>query len=188
MRTIREHSEEMSTDDAIEHIIKLTGASQGEAREMNAAVRAFSSAYYEEIRAYQQTGVGESNIAKYAADVDKFIERAPKWNGGVTYRGIRLKPNEIAAINVGDTIGQNGTSSWSTKVSTAESFSGFGGAQAVIFVNEGIQRHGTSIKFTSLFAGENEVTASSKARWTVVSKERIGGTFDGHWRIGVRSL
>lgn len=164
-------------------IVEQTGCTIDEARVMRDAVNYFTYQWDYEIRHYQ-TGAkftshhnhSMQDIARDAEECDKYIDMAPKWNGGRTYRGIAVDDADVQkfkdAMTNGDEIDMRGTSSWSTDVDTSAGFAKSNaskGGKKIIFYTDDPQ-YGTSITHLSYFNDrENEVLCSSKARWKIVS-------------------
>lgn len=149
------------------------GVSVDVAKELHGSVRNYSGSSYSAIRQAQRTGKGSAQALKDAKNIETYIEHAPKWAGGTTYRGIKLDAATVKALRVGDKIDVNsGTASWSTAESTARSFSGSGyagtGKKSVIFVS-GTQTKGTSIKHISHYSSENEVLVSKRTQYIIDS-------------------
>lgn len=164
-------------------IMEQTGCTQDEARVMRDAVNHFTFQWDYEIRHYQ-TGAkftshhnhSMQDIARDAEACDKYIDMAPKWNGGRTYRGIAVDDATMQkfkdAMTNGDEIDMLGTSSWSTDEDTSAGFAksnaGKGDKKLIFYTDD--PQYGTSITHLSHFnEKENEVLCSSKARWKIVS-------------------
>ena len=172
-------------------IVEQTGCTIDEARVMRDAVNHFTFQWDYEIRHYQ-TGAkftshhnhSMQDIARDAEACDKYIDMAPKWNGGRTYRGIAVDDATLQkfkdAMTNGDEIDMLGTSSWSTEKGTSAGFAksnASDGDKTILFYTDDPQ-YGTSITHLSYFDdGENEVLCSSKARWKIISIKR--GTHNG---------
>lgn len=159
-----------------EETAKYIGSTVQEAKDMFDAVQDFTGSSYSGIRRAQR-GEKASDIPelqkKYDSEakrIEGYIERAPKWGGGVTYRGMSLPSSVVKGLTVGGTFDVNaGTASWSTQESTARSFSKSGsGDSPVVFVSQ-TQSKGTSIKHISYFTKENEVLVSKNARYTITN-------------------
>ena len=156
------------------------------ARELNSAVNDYSDRSYSIVREYQR-GQKTRNDQK-AADVSKkletYIEKAPKWGGSATYRGV----SSATVPKVGDVIDMGGTSSWTTKSGIAASFastakeSGLGG-NAIVF-KSGTQKKGTSIRHLSHSPHEDEVVVSRKSRYMVSSVSLV----DGVYQVGLKEV
>ena len=164
-------------------VMEQTGCTIDEARVMRDAVNHFTFQWDYEIRHYQ-TGAkftshhnhSMQDIARDAKACDKYIDMAPKWNGGRTYRGIAVDDATMQkfkdAMTNGDEIDMLGTSSWSTDEDTSAGFAKSNAGKddkKLIFYTDNPQ-YGTSITHLSHFnEKENEVLCSSKARWKIVS-------------------
>lgn len=164
-------------------VMEQTGCTIDEARVMRDAVNHFTFQWDYEIRHYQ-TGAkftshhnhSMQDIARDAKACDKYIDMAPKWNGGRTYRGIAVDDATMQkfkdAMTNGDEIDMLGTSSWSTDEDTSAEFAKSNAGmddKKLIFYTDNPQ-YGTSITHLSHFnEKENEVLCSSKARWKIVS-------------------
>lgn len=166
-----------------EETAKYIGSTVQEAKDMFDAVQDFTASAYSGIRRAQR-GEKASDIPelqkKYDSEakrIEGYIERAPKWGGGVTYRGMSLPASVVKGLTVGGTFDVNlGTASWSTQESTARSFSKSGsGSRHVVFVSQ-TQSKGTSIKHISYFAKENEVLVSKNAKYTITNISTKSGS------------
>ena len=163
-------------DKAIEFIMQNGGFSSAEAEDIFESVNRFTkiSVY---IREYQLTGkVIEpeegsekyaENAVKDAANIEKFIEKMPKWHGGETYRGLRYSFREdFEKLEVGDIWNSNHISSWTSKKSVGEDFAYVNG----VMLRCKKPQNGTSVRFLSDLSGEYEVACSSRCRYKVVGK------------------
>lgn len=119
-----------------------------------------------------QNGTYEGNNREYyekqAKILENYIDKAPKWRGGITYRGLDLTTMQMDSIKVGENFKMGGTSSWTTDYKIAEVFS----SKKAIFVSK-TQEKGTSIKFGSAFSDENEIVVSKNANYKVRRIERL---------------
>ena len=158
---------EMNETQAIEYIQRIAGVDAQTAKEMNDAVWSWTDGSYHGIREVQQGRSSNEVHKKYGENIEKFLERATKWGGGVTYRGIDVYD---IGYRVGDKIDMKGTSSWSTQESIARSFAGSSGS---VFVSP-TQSRGTSTNFSHQHHGEHEVTVSRKAKYIVDKIEKRG--------------
>jgi hypothetical protein len=143
-----------------------------------------------DIRAYQQgkgtsDGLTSKEAKKYAEGLESFISSSPRWNGGVTYRGVNI--SDVSEYKPGKIIDQKGLSSWSSSLDVAKGFTlPTGGkrgasAQKVIFVSP-TQNKGTSINHLSPFGQsgqilppQDEVLVSSSASYAVGKTQRKDG-------------
>lgn len=182
--------------DGIDAIEEATGVSREIAKDYLEAVIGFSWEWDYEIRQVQcgnnvksKYGHTLDKIIKKAIDLEEFIAKSPRWVGRETYRGIALSPKEIAyartELKNGD-YDMLGSASWSTVEHTARTFAernidktsaAFGDkkTQRVVFIAKGHTK-ATSIRHLSEFPGENEVLASKRCRYKIVS-ERTDGNY-----------
>lgn len=158
----------LKEDEAIAFVQRVAGVDKETAKKMNDAVWAYTGYYYDAIRAVQQGKSNNAKMKEHAENLERYIERAAKWGGGTTYRGIRAGGD----YKPGDIIDQCGTSSWSTELSIAKSFS-FGGKNKTIFISP-TQSKGTSTGFSHQHHAEMEVTVSQKARYVAERVEKHG--------------
>lgn len=174
-----EHPEKETGETASDFIARLTGADDEAALQMEDAIDRYTSNIYEDIRDHQVNGGGSAGVKLWSRYIEEFIEAAPKWNGGTTYRGMVVDDSTLAefveAVTSGHAIDMRGTSSWTTKEKIAQDYSYLGAkGNKVIFRCRGPQR-GTSIKPISQVQVEEEVIVSKDARWRVVSSESSNG-------------
>ena len=159
--------------DAVGFTAGLLGVSEQEAFDYNAAVNDYTSISYEKIRRYQRGEQIEpwalEATAKRAELIEGYIERAPKWNGGKTYRGIGAE----SLPGIGDIIDMGGTSSWSSRLDSALDYADYA-SKKIVFVSPS-QSKGTSTKHLSYYPNENEVTVSKNAKYKVQSVKNEGG-------------
>lgn len=174
-RTISAHDEYMDWEDAVNHIKKITGASDEDAEVMYDAIDYYTGMGYEWLREFQQ-GKREGNESLRNADeyLERFIELAPKWKG-MTYRGMGMFKEDLESFSAGQTIDMNGTSSWTSSNKEAFEYaiarrSLRGGRVGVIFVCKN-QPLGTSVDFASGM-NEKEVTVSKRAKWRITGKRQ----------------
>lgn len=146
----------------------LGGVSEPAAQEMADAVKSFTGDDYKIIRAVQNGAKTGSPAERRLAEMcEEYIEHAPKWEGGTTYRGINVPPSKANSYVKGAILDVNrGTASWSSTLATAEEFSTHGYGVQVVFACE-TQRNGTSIRHLSSYKSENEVLVSKKSRYEV---------------------
>lgn len=136
------------------------------------AVAEYSGSDYSAIRRAARTGGPDDRWKR----CEEYIARAPQWEGGTTYRGIVLDPGKLSAIKVGDRIDANGggPASWSTSISTSESFAKNSGGRSVVFIATS-QRDATSIKGISRHPSENEVLVSKSTMYRVTGVSQGAG-------------
>lgn len=150
------------------------GCSHDEAEGYTEAVMDFCGNAHIRLRAYQQGKDIFKDDLEYLTHTDRmleeFIEKAPKWNAGKTYRAIGLTNEELDDIlekaKRGDIIDMKGTASWSSEVKVAQNHK-IGKENRVIFVCE-MQNSGASVVAYSLTPWESEVIVSKKARYRAI--------------------
>jgi hypothetical protein len=169
-RTQKEHPDPWHEPPSLgEQLANQNGVDIAEAQAQVYAVEDFSGSDYRDIRYAQYIGITTSDAYKKAQTIETFIEQSPTWDGGDLYRGIRMKADDVAQLQVGGTIDMRGMSSWSSKESVATSFAhtyGGGSRKSVIFRTSGTKK-GTSIRHLSQYSHEDEVLVSGKATWTI---------------------
>lgn len=167
------HEDYMKSYEARQYIMRTTGLDEKEAEATREAIDRWSGSAYTFIRAVQQGENKSENFRVMGNRLERFIDRAPKWDGKMTYRGIKMNASELKKMKVGDTIDMKGTSSWSSTYRIAEGFSN----QKVVFASP-TQKHGTSIRFHSGFDKENEVLVSKRSSYRIkrFSKMKNGTT------------
>ncbi|ERJ90841.1 hypothetical protein HMPREF1990_00463 [Porphyromonas gingivalis W4087] len=163
----------------LENIKELTGCSEQEAEDYKKAVNGFSFGWDYEIRCEQsgrrynpRNGHTVEEVQRKAKDLEDFITKSPKWDGGTTFRGISIPDEDLFEIQErlksGETLDMLGAASWTTDLSIATDFSEKNlndrVVNAVIFVCES-QPMGTSIRHLSNFFEEQEVLVSSKCKY-----------------------
>ena len=189
----REHLPYMAGREAVEYTMKECGVSEQEAKEMVKEVSGYATGYAYDMRHWQQTGEGTSELtadeAKTMSDnVEKFIEKSPKWGGGELYRGIGVDKETAIAIEqhaLSDKpIDMLGTSSWTSSKDVTEEFLGTASNYAIVYKTSGTKK-GTSIDHLSEFS-QDEVLISKDARWRC--KEIYGDVEDMYLEITLEEL
>lgn len=133
----------------------------------------YTGNYYSDIRSAQTGEDDDPRYKKMADDLEEFIDKAPKWAGGTTYRGIGLwEESDLEAFRTAQAsrtpIEMYGSSSWSTDKETAKYFAERDGDIHVVFVCSKGQPMGTSIGGLSSHPNESEILTSTKARWLII--------------------
>lgn len=173
--------ERIGEDDLYDFVANELGASTERATEYTDAVMTFTDAqsdYYSEIRRYQRKEplqfLSEAETQKMSDDIEEYIMKAPRWNGGETYRGSTVSDSELAQYIPGYEFGMGGTSSWSGTRQIAKDFAERNATptrpNSVIYHCD-TQSKGTGIKHISIYEGEDEVLCSMESRWEVVRTE-----------------
>lgn len=188
------HPTRYDTDkEKTDQIMSMCGVDKREARDFLNAVKGFSWQWDYEIRAYQcgvsftsHHGHTLAEVAKKAEDLEKFIEKSPKWRGPITFRGMSLSQKDLDALLADLERGEGnmlGAASWSTNVDVSSGF-------ARMHLGERSRTHGdelihpvllkikqqkmaTSIRHLSKLEHEDEVLASSKIRYRKVSVQKV---------------
>ena len=173
-----------SGQDIRDHIQQAYGISPDESMDVAQAIDRYTGPWYKDVRAYNQGSDlsrldkdDKAIVVKTSNDLEKFIDAAPKWSGGPTYRGMTIS-NEafdkfvMSAAN-GNIVHMGGTSSWSTDDYVAHLYSDQRGDHHVVFVCNGPQR-GTSIRDISAHRGEDEVLVSRHARYKITGTRQEG--------------
>lgn len=183
------HKPHMKGQELFDYTAKQLGVSQQEAKDMIKEVSGYTDGYATDMRIWQQGGkpwdmqeLSPKEAQRMSEQIEKFIDKSPKWDGGDIYRGIGV--DEDTAMRILDDIyysgkpfDMKGTSSWTSDKSIADDFSEWNGADvAIIFKAPGTNK-GTSIDHISDFS-QSEVLVSRDARWDV--KRIEGGVDDGY--------
>lgn len=171
----------------IGYVQKELGVSYERAQEYVDAIDAYADDNrYSAIRAFQQgqSVENQEEISKISRDIEDYIKKAPRWNGGETFRGVGLSDKELQKFTVNSEHNMKGVSSWSNEITIAEDFANeyksYG--YAVIF-HSPTQNKGTAIRHLSKYpgsSGENEVLASKESKYKVLKREP-----DAHNRIHI---
>lgn len=169
-----------------EFIMQQLGIDADTAARYSEALEKYSGPFYKEIRDCQkgrEMNVRASTLDTYkrwGEDLEQFIAQSPKWGGGTTYRGFSTSPERyeklLADMASGKELDMGGTSSWSTRRSKAEQFSGSGAGLddwQVVIECKGPNR-GTSIRAVSAYTEEDEVLVSRQARYKITGTRQEG--------------
>lgn len=165
-----------------------------ECMEQAQAVDNFSFGWDYEIRQIQcgntkfksRYGHSMTDIKARADALERFIENSPKWNGGVTYRGMSLSEKELDNLIDEFKRGEGnmlGSASWSAEESISMGFSDRHlGEYSHVYGDEKTQRviirtkehkHATPIMHLSEIDYEAEVLSSHHERWKFVKMKKI---------------
>lgn len=162
-------------DPAAEFEANRLGVTKSEALDMVDAVNNYTNWSYGNIRKTQRKNAGQytetdKKYLKAQNEVEKYIAFAPKWYGGKTYRGVALNDSALAGLKKGSVVDMGGTSSWSSRLMTAQAFADDNAEHSelnrVVF-QSGTQQRGTSVTHISQHRFENEVLVSKYARYKV---------------------
>ena len=168
-------------DATVEGIAKYLGVSMEEAKSFDSAIWSFTGDYFTAIRQLQNGKIPEGfdknspfvkAMKEKGENLEKYIEKAPKWNGGETYRGINISSEDLKKYQVGNTIDVNrGTASWSSDIKVSKKFAKQGSEEKVVFKCP-TQKNGTSIKHLSNYNHEDEVMVSKNSKYVITSINR----------------
>ncbi len=157
----------MSFSNAIDYIKSITGISDdNEAGELYWAINDFTGSYSDSVREASRGETTSSNSLARLKNIEKFIELAPKWNGGTTWRGLELSRDAIDSFSVGMIVDNMGPASWSSEREVAE---GFTNMRNKFFFRCEKPQNGTSVKFASLCPSEDEVLCSERCRYRITN-------------------
>lgn len=166
-------------DNPSKYVANELGISEDEAKNYLSALKGYTGDNnYGAIRDAQRGGKQSAKIVQMGNDVETYIDKAPKWSGGETYRGVTLSKKELNSLVVGATIDMGGTSSWSSKQSVATKFADkakyYRGKNPVVFVST-TQKNGTGIRHLSKLKSEEEVLVSKNSKYTINDMKVIKG-------------
>ena len=168
-----------------EHADYLGLDSEDEAHLMAYAAAEYCGKRYKEIRRCQAEGIQSD----WADRLEGYIEHAPKWAGGETWRGIgvdrQLADSILALAETHGTYDPNGggTGSWSTDEQICEHRGRYmaeerrineGGESVCVLFSCPTQSRGTSVKHLSR-TSEDEVLVSKDSAYRVASAEYEDG-------------
>lgn len=172
------------------YVSRELGVDKETANRYVSAIDAYADERYSDIRAYQRGEKvnDQQEIAGIAEDIEEYIKKAPRWNGGETYRGIGLSDDDLSKYTLGSVHDMGGVSSWSSKEEIARQFADHYHGEEVgidnaVILHSKTQNKGTAIRHLSKYPGEkgeNEVIASKESRYKVIDKKMDG---DGRTHI-----
>ena len=171
-------TQKMSEDDLYDFVAKELRIPIEKATEFTDAVMSYTdigSDIYGEVRRFQR---GENlnymsleDIIKISDDIEDYIKKAPRWNGGETFRGVTVSDDELKTFIPGKTVEMGGTSSWSDNPKIANDFANhnisYERPNAVIYHCD-TQAKGTGIRHLSVMEIESEVFCSKSAKYEVL--------------------
>lgn len=170
-------------DDLYSYVANELNISEDKAIEYVDSVLAYSENYYSDIKRYQ-TGrklkyYEVDEIKAISDSMEDYIQKAPRWNGGETFRGWKVSDEQLIEYKEGAIIDMGGTSSWSGKENVARDFATrnltYERPNSVIF-HCPTQEKGTGIRHIAVFETEDEILCSMESRYkiTQVSKDDDG--------------
>lgn len=168
-------SEVVPKEKRTEYIQTALGVLPQKAKEYSEALYFYTDDFnhVKNIRAYQrgENVKNDLEVIRQERALEEYIQQAPKWNGGETFRGIKLTEDELKQYVVGTELDMSGTSSWSSDEDTAIGYAGYGnppsGKLSVVF-HSLTQKNGTSVRHLSPFTNEDEVLVSKRSRYRVI--------------------
>ncbi len=171
-----------SDDDKYEFVSKELNVPKAQAEQYVNSVSDFTGDWYPDIRAYQRgefSNVPEEVVSKSEA-LEDYIKKAPRWNGGETFRGASVSDDEIGKYKQGFRLDMGGTASWSSDVDIAKEFSSrnvsYDLPNEVIYHCD-TQSKGTTIKHLSLVEEESEILCSKDSHYVIDKIEGGYGTY-----------
>lgn len=177
------HSGIIPKEKQIDFICLELNVSIEEAKKYVEAIFYYTDKFYhvKAIREYQQGKNihNKDQVAKQEQALEQYIEKAPKWNGGETFRGVKLTDDDLKRYTIGSERDMLGTSSWSSSEDVAKEFSDdgpFSERKRVIF-HSNTQKNGTSVRHLSPLAYEDEVLVSKRSKYRVTKIEKDSGIY-----------
>ena len=174
-------TEKISEDDLYSWVANEIGVSEQEATEYVDSVLNFTDAtsgIYSEIRRYQRGNplefLTEEEAKKFADSIETYIQKAPRWNGGTTFRGVSVSDDELASYIQGQEITAGGSCSWSGKKAIARDIALRNTTSErpnPVIYHCATQSKGTGIRHISVYENEDEVLCSTESKWKVVRTE-----------------
>lgn len=163
-----------------------TGVEREQAQKYVDRIQAWAGNEHRGIRTYQQGQARDEFAKEYfktASEVlENYIETAPKWNGGTTYRGTTVDEDFLNTILSGEVFDAKGTSSWTTDINVAKDHINEGGIPVILECET--QSKGCSIMLYSLTPYDYEVLVSKKSKYKMDKARKV----DGIWRIKVKEI
>ena len=158
------------------------GVDEERATEYTDAVMQFTDAgseIYSEIRRYQRAEklqfMSENDVKKLSDDIEEYIKRAPRWNGGETFRGVSMSDEELASREPGGDVTMGGTASWSGAKHVSRDFAERNTSSErpnPVIYHCPTQSKGTGIKHLSVYEHEEEILCSKESKYKIVKIER----------------
>lgn len=161
------------------YIAQQLGVSDAKAKEYADAITGWSGSDYRAIRKYFFGDPTASYIKEKAESLQSFLEAAPKWDGGTTYRC--EGGAHAAELKVGSYYEPGAPASWSTSKTSASTFG------KTMFVCK-TQKKGTSIQGFSHFANEKEVLVGKDAKYKVTKIYNGTGKYSSFKYIEVEEV
>ena len=133
-----------------------------------------STNVYSEVRRYQREEplqfLTQEEAKELSDKIEAYIQKAPRWNGGTTFRGSTVSDIELASYVPGYELHMGGVASWSDQESVAIDFAvknvTADRPNSVIYHCD-TQGKGTGIQHISVVEMEAEVLCSKESRYVV---------------------
>lgn len=169
--------EKIAEDDLYAFVTKELNIDQENATDMVDSVLAFTDDYYIDVRAYQRGEFPNAidDIKEMSENIETYIKKAPRWNGGETFRGVTVSDDELAKYVPGYKFDMGGTASWTNLSDKSADFANrnisYERPNSVIYHSD-TQSKGTGIRHISVFDHESEVLCSKDAKYEIVRTEK----------------
>ncbi len=166
----------INEDDLYSFVSNELKIDEKSAIKMTDSVMAFTDDYYTDIRSFQRGEFSEANdeIREIAANIETYIKKAPRWNGGETFRGCTISDDELSTYQVGALKTMGGTSSWSNVENISIDFAkhnvSYERPNKIVYHCD-TQLKGTGIKHMSVFEEEHEVICSKESIYEILKIE-----------------
>ena len=169
----------INEDDLYSSVARELNISEDQAIEYVDSTMGFTDMYFTSVRNYQR---GEyvspddlADVMNISKNVEEYIRKAPRWNGGETFRGVTISDDELSRCVPGHRLNMGGTASWTNNQTVASQFAGrnetYSRPNPVVYHSE-TQNKGTGIQHISVFEHENEVLCSKDSCYEVVRTEK----------------
>ncbi len=152
------------------YLSQVANIGLGKAKSMVSAIRGYTNGDFYNIRIKKN-----DFFVKKAELLEEFIDKSPKFNGDILYRGSHVPKNlaVFTKMKVGSVIGMRGISSWSSEQKIAKQFSSSTpGDKNYFFEMVGGTNKGASVSF--VHDSEQEVLVSGKSKFKIESIEEVG--------------
>ena len=170
-------TEKIPVDELYSFVAKELHISEVQATQFVDDVMAFTDAgsdIYSEIRRYQRDETLQfletKEVKRLSDSIEDYIKKAPRWNGGMTYRGVSESDEGLAKLVPGSSVKMGGTASWSKTQAVSRDFAkrntNYERPNVVIYHCE-TQSKGTGIKHISVIELEDEVLCSKESKYVV---------------------
>lgn len=165
-----------------QHVMDDIGVDEARAKEIAQSIKLYTtdSTAEENMVTYQWTGKSVGGAEDNVNNINEYIQKAPKWDGGRVYRGERLSKSDFDKLQIGDTVGLNRITSWSSDEKVADRFAKFNvqsdqvSVKYVIDSEKGTPVSGVSITHLSGKPGEKELLFGMKSKLEITRIETGG--------------